>query len=210
MVVFGIIIIVILAVILTFFLRKEDTYSDNPKTWIEDKTLGVKEINVDKVTKGKGYVNYLGEQYKDGSIETVFSFDGIYKGEIFDNEYIDKSGKMLIKITNKLDPGDGIIDAQIIERIDNGIPTVFIFVDEDWKNSIGANTNIIWGKNYQNIEKFIFDEISEGVYMHKILDDLSRFDNNFKESSGGVLVGDITLDNVENNDLSDVILIRMI
>ncbi len=189
--------------------NKKDVYSDNPKTWIEDKPT-FKEINVDKVTKGKAYVNYLGEQYRDGIIETVFTYDGIYKGKIFDNQYTDENGNLLIKISNELNPGDGVLDGYIIERIEDNNPVAFIFLDEDWKNIIGAKTNIIWGKDYERTVKFNFDEIDDGVYMHEILDDPDRFDNNFKESVGGIVVGDITKLNIENNELLDVIIIRMI
>jgi len=206
-VVLVIILIVVLAVAFTFFFRKQEAYSDNPKTWVEDKASGVKEINVEKVTKGKGYFNDINQQYDDGDIVTVFGYDGIYDGEFFENDYLDQNGKLLLEITPDLNPNDGIMQGIIVESVEDGIFIVNIFLDEDWRKNFGNDINILWGKTYQNKEIFKFNSISDGIYMNEIIDDADRFTENY--DLGGIIVGNIDQEDIKTGNTEGVTIISL-
>ena len=79
----AIVLILLIAVILYFALREKPYYTENPEDWIDDKSGGVKEINIRKVTRGAGFFNEAGVQYLDGEVITAFEFDGNYEGNYF-------------------------------------------------------------------------------------------------------------------------------
>jgi hypothetical protein len=190
-----IVLVILVVVLFNVFEPKVDyVYSDDPTTWIEDKAGGIKEINVDKVTKGEGYVDFNGVQINTEEIGTVFGLDGWYNGIYFNEFYVDIEGNIKMKISHDMKPDDGVIEGFIIERLANSIPTIFIFLDEDWKNKID-NTYIYWGRNYQNEKQFDFVEISSGIYMDYVEDDINRFENNYNLHYGGVYVGALRDDN---------------
>lgn len=164
-------------------------YNDDPKTWVDDKPGNIKEISVDKVTKGESYVDAGGDQqYITAEIGTVFDLDGWYKGEYFKDYYEDENRNILIKIGQDVIPGDGIMEGFIIEKFENKEPFAYIFLDEDWKNKLPL-TKIYWGKSFQNQKEFSFTEVSEGVYMDKIKDDPARFEGHYSLHHGGIMVG---------------------
>lgn len=201
------IIVLIISAFVVIKIWPKQGFSDNPKDWIETKG-SVSEINVEKATEGAGHLDYIGQQYRVGEVITAFGYDGIYKGELFKKEYADENGDTMIRITSDLNPNNGVIEGFILEKVIDNKPVAFIFVDEDWKQQM-RQTNIFWGSDYEHYKEFTYQEISNGIYVTQINDDKSRFDNNYLESKGGIIVGDISVDNIENNDLNDVIVIRM-
>jgi len=203
-------IIVFLVIIVLIYLLvqpKKTTYSKDPEDWIEDKG-NIKKVDVKKATEGKGYYNLNNQQYKFLSIHTAFSYDGIYKGDIFKNQYFDEYGNLVIEITQDLDPNDNILQGIIIEKFEEGKPLGYIFLDRDWKDQF-PEINIVWGKNYQNLKKFVFREVSEGIYMDKIEDDPDRFNEDYSISQGGILVGNLKEKGVGILGLEDVTIIAL-
>ncbi|MFH1641291.1 MAG: hypothetical protein ABIC04_00150 [Nanoarchaeota archaeon] len=170
-----------------------EPYSDDPATWIEDKGRGIIEINVDKVTKGQGYIDPNGEQYETASIGTVFDYEGWFKGSYFKKSF-SLNDQEIMRIGEDIKPFDNIIGGFVVEKIEEDNAVIYIFLDEDWKNLVN-NTMVYWGKSFQNKKLFDFsNEISKGVYMDSVIDDISRFDNNYALHSGGIYVGDIRKD----------------
>lgn len=203
-------IVVIAAVIaLILFIRKPkiEPYSDNPKTWVSDIGGGIKEVSVEKVSFGQSYFDSTGQQLSTGNISTVFLYDGWFKDSYFKWSFVE-GNKTKLAINSFMDPNDGIPEGFIISSLSDGDVFVDVFVDEDWKSSIGEKTNIIWGSNYQNFKKFVFNKISDGIYRDTVKDDISRFSDDFKVRKGGVMVGDISLDNIKNEDFSGAVFIR--
>jgi len=183
-----VIIILILAIGIYLIIQtpeKEKKYSDNPKEWIEQG-----EINVDSATKGKGYLNSIGQQYRDKDISTVFELEGYYKGDYFAERFV-KDGKIKMKLGPEMNPNDGIIEGFMTEKKENGKWKVDIFVDEDWKQQVGK-TNIHWGIMYKQEKTFLFNEISKGIYHDQIIDDEDRLDFNARLRTFGIIAGDIT------------------
>ena len=169
---------------------KKGMYATDKEKWI--KTTGAeKEIDVEQITEGTGFVDAMGQQLRAGAIETVFDYEGYYKGNHFKREYKDENGDIKIRINPNMNPNDGIIEGFIIEKLEDDKPVAYIFLDEDWKNNMQL-TNIFWGKGYEYEKTFTFTLISNGVYMNKIDDDASRFSDNYRMHAGGIIVGDIT------------------
>jgi len=194
-------IIAVFTILVNYYLSlpKSIVFSNDPKDWI-DKNNEITEVNVNQVSKGKSHIDNLGQQFNDyeKEIRTSFKQEGFYKGNYFTNSYSEKN-KEVMKITNKINPNNGIIEGYILEIIEDK-PIVYIFLDQDWKEKIGE-TNIFWGINFANEKRFDFEEISKGIYMNKIIDDANRFSNNFTIHTWGVIVGDLTKDNDVNKTL---------
>lgn len=195
----------ILLFLVVFFSKEiEPYYSDDPRTWVEDKIGGAKEINVDKVTKGEGFVDFNGVQLRHEEIATVFDYEGFYKGEFFRRDYKDDDGNVLMSISPNIKPNDNTIEGFMVEKFENNDLVVYIFLDEDWKRGVGK-TNIFWGKDYEFDKEFSFNLVSEGVYMDKIIDAKERFSDDLRMHFGGIIVGDLTRDNDVNATLIRVV-----
>lgn len=192
----GLLIVIIVAVSVTLYMKKQP-YSDNPKKWLEKKNGGIIEINVDKVTKGEGYLDVNGQQYRSSDISTVFRYEGFYNGEPFFDTYKDTENRVFMRITNNIQPSDGIIDGFIVVMIENDKPIFNIFIDNDWKNRV-VPTNIMYGLE-NKIERLDFEEIREGIFYAKFEIDEGFFDN-FKFHTEAVLVGDFSQKKIENED----------
>lgn len=190
-------ILLIIAGIFFFRGKGEAVYSDNPETWFEGKGSGRQYINVDKVTKGTGWDEEDQIYAIFDGVKTVFPYEGFYQGEYFEKQMIENNRDIKMKISSTLDNNDGIIEGYIVERKVNESLEVFIFLDQDWKNLI-PQTNIIWGEGYSKTKPFIFNEVSDGVYMDRIIDDSERFDFNYLQSNTGIIVGDVTQEKVLN------------
>ncbi len=211
------VVIVILVVILViavsvYFTFKPKYYAEDPRGWIEEKADGTKEVNITKATRGAGLLNPEGLQYSDGKVLTAFGYDGAYEGEYFSSSvYKDiLSGNTLLDITPELKPGNGVMEGFIIEYIKGNEVTAYIFVDEDWRQKLGDSTNIIWGRMLDNIKKFEYTPIADGIYMNEIIDDPERFIDNYKESRGGILVGNLEQNNVLYDEFDGKTFIRLV
>jgi len=199
------IVAVIGLVLLGFYVNNlRNPYSDEPSDWIIDKGGGVKEIDVEEVTGGKGRFLQVEEEYIDAekNIHAAFELSGFYNGVYFLSHYPKTNPE--IKISQTMKPYDGIIEGFMIEYIEDGVPYVRIFLDADWERRLDETTNIMWGNESQNIRKFKFKEISKGVYSDIIEDDIERFlyvyDGSVFNSAtrGAILVG-----NMDQSDLGD-------
>ena len=183
----------VIAIGVSILLSFMPTSSIRESDWIQSHPDGFKDIQVEKITDGAGSVDDNGQQYITDTIGTVFGYEGWYKGQYFKREFYQGS-QLVKKIAPGMNPQNDIIEGFIVENIEEGIPIVFIFLDQDWRNEVN-HTKIFWGKSYQNKKDFNFsNEISNGVYLDIIQDDTERFENSFALHSGGIMVGDITLD----------------
>jgi len=199
----SIIIVLIIALVLVFVFvlgtEKKPVYSKNPEDWVNDKPGGVKEIDIPEITEDKSFYNENNQRYQKGYVDTVFAYDGMHEGLVFKNEYVglDEEGNIAVtmQITKDLKPDDGIIQGIIVMEIseNNEVPTAYVFLDEDFHRKVKGEINIVWGKTYQKQKRFDFSkQISKGVYMNKIVDDIERFTDDYNGPSyGGVIVGNI-------------------
>lgn len=181
-------------------------YSDDPETWVS-KEKEQRVISVDDVTKGQGFDGGDDFYLEVDGTTTSFLYEGYCNGDYFKKQCIE-NGKVLVKISPDMNPTDGTMDIYIAERIIDDEYKVFIFVDEDWKKGMPV-TNIISGdgKSYTKSERFIFKEISDGIYMHEIEDDPNRFMYNHRMSTTGIIVGNINLKQVQEGVAEGVIVV---
>lgn len=211
-VVIAILVVILVIAVSLYFIFRPKYYAEDPRGWIEAKANNTKEINITKATRGAGLLNPAGLQYSDGKVLTAFDYDGFYEGNYFPSRgfYDLLTGQLLMGITPEMQPGNGVIEGFIIEYIRGSDVVAYIFVDEDWKQKLGANTNIIWGKDLQIIKKFEFGEASDGVYVDTIIDDSERFQNKYTERDGGIIVGDANLNNIMFDDFSGKTVLRLV
>ena len=184
-------VIIILVGVITWFIKspveQEPYYKDNPQTWVDDKVGGVKEINVDKVTMGESYISSVGQYYDNFEIATGFDYNGWYKGNYFERDYLE-NGKKIMSIHPEMNPNDGVIEGFVLERIEGGVPYLYIFLDDDWRNKVN-NTKVYV---LQNESVFEFNNpISQGIYFTKLKDDPRRFGNDYSLVYGSIYVGDL-------------------
>ena len=97
-----------------------------------------------------------------------------------------------------MNPNYGVVEGYMVETFENGTPYVYIYLDEDWRKQVG-DTNIIWGKDLQFIQKYKQINVGKGIYMNKIKDDKERFPEELKLRTSGVFVEDITLEDTKTN-----------
>lgn len=176
-------------------------YSNNPADWVKQG-----EISVEQATKGTGYINEIGQQYRDRETSTVFELEGYYKGNYFNTEYVNENGRTKMKLTNKMNPNDGIVEGFMTERKDSetGKWIVDIFVDKDWKSQVGK-TNIYWGTMYLQNKQFVFSEVSNGIFHDQIIDDSKRLMENARIKTFGIIVGDVTKEQTEGKTLMKLV-----
>lgn len=189
------------------------TYSDESEDWIDESKDGTKEVRIYEITGGKGYIEGGTQQYIDEEEDlwTAFKLDGIYKGEIFALEYQDENNIIKMRINKKMDPNDGIIEGFMVAEIENAteeIIWIYIFVDEDWKQQLEF-TNIFFGMFYQYWKQFKFTEVSKGIYMDKVMDDPARHMEDYAIAAGGIIVGDVTPEDIINSNIEGVTLMRI-
>ncbi len=188
-------------------IKFKPIYSDNPKKWIDTKGP-VKEINIEKATAGAGEIDVIGLQYDDSEsgVVTAFVHSGFYHGVYFDEQFVDEEGKILMKITNDMKPNDGVIEGFVIEKIKDGKPIAYVFLDEDWKKKVGK-TYIRYGSSFEHEKIFVFNEASKGIYYDFFEDDATRFADDYTVHIGGIIVGDISQEKIDARD-KDVTLIK--
>ncbi len=202
-------------------------YTDEPGSWITneenyeetDKTM----IDIEKMTKGDSNVDDSHQRYVvEGDIKS-FYYHGYYKGGRFKTEYLDaifyniSYGKQidevrrlrkehtLMKISPEMNANDGVIEGIIVAREENKKLLFYIFIDEDWKNKVEF-TNIIWGDDLNNkdalhVRSFDFNNDEKGVYIEKLDNDVDW--HSIHPSKGGIVVGEMTVDDVVENNIKD-------
>ncbi len=186
-VVIGLVIAGLLILGFIFLMRPRPVvWSENPEDWVK-KDGKVMTIDVIEATKGKSRMDFNGQQYETETIGTVFETEGWYNGNYFKTEYVE-NGRPVMRINQDMVPGDGIIEGFVVERLEPE-PFLYVFLDEDWKQAL-PNTMVYWGKRRQLERAFDFgQEVSSGIYMNKLADDPSRFENNFATHHGGAWIG---------------------
>jgi hypothetical protein len=103
-----------------------------------------------------------------------------------------------------MNPNDGVIDSFILGKVEDTEFVFYIFVDEDWKNKIEF-TNILYGRNFNSqgtllLRNYNFDEIKPGIYMDKIDDYNSWYDQD--PVSGGIMVGEINIEDLSKEQVN--------
>lgn len=170
-------------------------YSDKPKDWVEKIDSQTKEIDIMQVSQGRAYDAGMNMHAWINGTETAFDYEGYYQGNYFTKDYVE-NGRMLMHVGSEIKPNDGVIEGLVVERVVDDDYQVFIFLDNDWKAKMGY-ANIIWGSDYQNAKPFVFNEISPGIFMDQIEDDQRRFGLNGRVSYSGIIIGDITQEEVK-------------
>ncbi len=212
--------------------EKKLYFTPEPVTWIEENDLTNNEddnmINVMKATEGKSEFSANRLSYFDKGTQTAFFYHGYYKGNYFDAVYLDPEFYNLdsrvlrneeienltqkykkIEVSQYLDPTDGIMQVFILAKKDPSGYVFYLFVDQDWKNGLGI-TNIIYGNDFNDkttlIEKlFDFQEIKPGIYMDKIDDHNSWYDEN--PINGGIMLGEIRISDLSKTEVNSTFII---
>jgi hypothetical protein len=197
---------------------KHEYFTLEPQTWIEENKETDNpndiEINLFKATRGKALLDGGQEDYYiNGDIESFFYY-GSYKGNDFQQAYVNESSQelskgksiqeeeqlaenlTLMRITNIINPNDGIINGFILGKEESNIYSFYIFLDEDWKNQV-PSTNILWGDDFENpetlnIKPFDFSDSQNGIYVNKLDYDIDWFQKSPRK--GGIIVGEINTD----------------
>ncbi len=178
------VIIILVNVLIYFPYDKLESYSDDPGDWVVNDKVDVKEATEDQAVVSSTGLDYFGDKFSTG-----FTLDGFYDGEYFSTKSFMINGSVVMSVDDDLNPGDGVVDGFIFDRFEGDELFSYVFVDDDWKNNV-FDSEIVHGKDFENVQKFDFtNQVSEGVYMMKVKEDLSRFSNNFNVHKGGVSVG---------------------
>ncbi len=205
-VVISLIVLAVLAVLSTLVywqltLQPQIVLSDNPSDWVKEEGK-VKKIDFFQATKAQGEYNVANEQIDTGVVRAAFSYWGIYAGDIFKKEH-KENGVVVMELTPDLNPGDGIPQGIVVERIDGQKVVAQIFLDGDWKKKY-PGSNIVWGREFEKEKQFEWNLVKEGVYLTTINDDNNRFSEDFRVAFGGLLVGSVTSKQLRENNLKEV------
>ena len=189
-----------------------------PESWIEEDTSTEDNedmiINVYKATKTLGYFDGLREEFIYFGKRVTFFYHGYYKGNYFDELYVGNSffetrdanypineiNKEFVKmkISNKINPKDGVIEGFILGKFEDNELVFYAFVDEDWRKQV-EYTNILWANDFSEMiyeKKFEFNDPINGIYVNKINGDFNWFKQARK---GGILVGEIYKEIIKDN-----------
>lgn len=116
---------------------------------------------------------------------------------------------MLLEIAPRLDLKNGIPEGFIVEEIKDQEIRATVFLDSDWKNTIGPSL-IARGKHFEHVQPFSFNtEVAPGVYSVTLIDDRSRFSDDFKTRQGGIVVGTFTVQDLKEDRFDSRTLIRL-
>ncbi|MFH2019894.1 MAG: hypothetical protein ABIJ34_00620 [archaeon] len=212
----GIIAVIILIVVIikiTTPKQSEPVYfTEDPSDWISDNRNSEHQkditIDINRATKTLSIFDGKKQEYYYYGKRVTFFSHGYYQGIPFTEAYVDpdilqdasspselleladKNAK--IKISQNMNPNDGIMNAFILAKVENKEFVFYLFVDEDWKNQIGF-TNIMWGDNLKDINNvkvrsFDFEKFDKGIYYDKITDAVWFK----KDTNGGIFLGEIT------------------
>ncbi len=154
-------------------------------------------VNTTEAANGNAYKQPTSNiEYDKGGYRLLFVPTGIYMGEPFSTEYVDQNDALRMHITDSLDPENGVIEGWMTFNIKNDVLYASIFLDNDWKTQVKGTTNIIWGENWDNIERFEWHSISPGIYMDEIS---FSAENLFGKPYAGInlLVSNATLDFID-------------
>ena len=96
-------------------------------------------------------------QYVEQGQNLAFIHACMYKGNSFSKTYynvlVDATYNVTMGITSQMNPKNGVIEGYMVEHFENETPSVYIYLDEDWRKKVKF-TNIIWGKDLQFIKNY--------------------------------------------------------
>ncbi len=166
-------------------------------------------INVSELTEGEGYEdNAASIQYNDGLHMVKFEHMIMFKGLMFLNEvnFMTEENEtfLLMRTTPDMKPGDDVSEAYMVPAIEDGVMAVNIYLDDDFRDFMGDDTNIIWGSEYQNFRKYDFSvEYKPGIYVDTVYDnDTERF--RVGGNDANVFVGDATLEDAQAMNMDGI------
>ncbi len=166
-------------------------------------------INVSELTEGDGYEdNAASMQYNDGLYRVKFEHMIMFKGFMFLNEVNfqteENESFVLMRTTPDMKPGDDVPEAYMVPVIEDGVMAVNIYLDDDFRDFMGDDTNIIWGSEYQNFKKYDFSvEYKPGIYVDTVYDnDTERF--RVGGNDANVFVGDATFEDAQAMNMDGI------
>ncbi len=166
-------------------------------------------INVPNITDDRATSEKLSSiKYRDDRHSLRFQHMGVYKGHNFMQEVIfrtqDNQTFTLIRTMPDIKASDGVPEAYMVPRFENDELIVNIFIDDDFRDHLEDDVNIIWGSEYQNFREYSFDEVFEpGIYVDTVHDnDTDRFI--YGGNDANVFVGDATQENARNKNLDGI------
>ncbi|MBR9699298.1 hypothetical protein GOV09_02490 [Candidatus Woesearchaeota archaeon] len=191
--------------------REKVFFTDNPSDWVYESPTDPAEVVVDTYLATEGSLKTLKSQQDYFTSEglTSFFYQGMYKGEEFDSEYLpadffNKTRGMglsekraladelvAMSIGHEFDPHDGIINGFVLAREEEGRFVFYIFVDEDWKRELEF-TNILWANDFRgkiSQRPFDFSSGQNGVYIDKI-ENIGWYEASARR--GGIVIGEIS------------------
>jgi hypothetical protein len=181
------VIALVVMVAASFWLFGEPGINEaDPETWIIRTSQTQAGVDLQGATAGKSFLNEQGLQYLSATTATTFALEGWYQGKHFRQVYADQDGRVQMRITPKMQPYDGIPEGFILQKLDP--PEAYIFLDLDWKEKYPQSV-IYWGRFFENEQAVDFSSEVKGIYIDRIEDDISRFQENFNIHDGGVMVG---------------------
>jgi len=197
--------VLVIVIVLAFLLIRPAAveFGENPEDWVKaDGEL--RRIDIAEATGLNGFFDESGVQLRYPDLTTALGLEGSYKGARFAREYRAEEGSLLMRITPDMTPNDGVIEGFILERKEGTKLVAYLFVDEDWKKLVRP-TNIAWGRSFGSERAAEFQEISPGIHLDKVEEDLGRFSDNFLGHSGGIVVGDMSRESTQGRTFIKII-----
>ncbi len=180
-------IILVASLILFYTAPVEESFSENPKDWVKENTIDVREA-----TQAKGTFEY--ERQK---LQTKEGLIGLFFDLVLNGELLEKSNDK-IKITPVLNPSDGAIDFFALVKEENNKLMLYLFVDEDWRQKSNGKLNLVYGdiqdKESMIERKFNFLNAKNGVYIDKFEGEWLKEPDTYR-----LFVGEITKEQIKNS-----------
>lgn len=179
--------------------------SDDPSTWIKD-VDDKKVIDIENGSLGELFTDSVGLQVRDGNVSTVFDIYGYYQGELFYDEFSDEGG-VRFRISKNMTPNDGIIEFFSVFKIEDSIPVMYFYVDEDWREFFN-DCNIWSGFMYSDKKEFNYTNFEDGIYIDRLELDENDFSDNYKIHMNKVFIGNMDEEKIANeiNDMTFVVI----
>jgi hypothetical protein len=150
-------------------------------------TIPILNLTDGRIERVSSQVDYTVKDLHSG-IDSTFKLRGAVHGKSFySTAMFDESKNLAISLSPNMHPKNNFIEAFIVWDIVDGQPTAYIYVDEEWKTYVGDSW-IIWGKTFQKSRQFEWTSIGDGIYMNKVYDEWSRFDENLEAQEGGIAI----------------------
>ncbi len=190
--------------------------SDDPLDWI-DSSSAVATIDVEEATRGASTVEGAQSIPLLGGEVAGLHYSGMYRGDVFSRSFA-ANGSLLMKSGSSMDPRDGVLEGLIMARVNGTLsstPTVtqvYVFVDDDWKRDASNRLFILWSSNGQEVSSFSeksfdFSNERDGVFVDVITGDFSWILKTKGESLGRIVVGDASLQGVQEQAPNKTLLV---